>query len=60
MLQQIQLWKLSVNPDRSALLICERDSDNVAVTQEIPFTDFPLQSVIIYCQDEVLRRPSEH
>lgn len=60
MLQQIQFWKLTVNSDRSAVLICERDSDDVAVTQEIPFTDFPLQSVTIYCQDGVLLLPSEH
>lgn len=60
MLQQIQFWKLMVNPDRSALLICERDSDDVAVTQEIPFTDFPLESVTIYCQRGVLLLPSEH
>lgn len=59
MFQQIQFWKLTVNPDRSAVLVCERDSDDVAVTQEIPFTDFPLQSVTIYCQDGVLL-PSEH
>ena len=60
MLQQIQFWKLAVNSDRSAVLICERDSDDVAVTQEIPFTDFPLQSVTIYCQSGVLYPPSEH
>ena len=60
MLQQIQFWKLTVNPDRSAVLICERDSDDVAVTQEIPFTDFPLESVTIYCQGGVLLLPSEY
>lgn len=60
MLQQIQFWKLTVNPDRSAVLICERDADDVAVIQEIPFTDFPLTSVTIYCQDGVLLLPSEY
>ena len=60
MLQQIQFWKLTVNSDRSAVLICERDSDDVAVTQEIPFTDFPLQAVTIYCQDGVMLLPSEY
>ena len=56
----MQFWKLTVNPDRSAVLICERDSDDVAVTQEIPFTDFPLELVTIYCQDGVLLLPSEY
>lgn len=60
MLQQIQFWKLKLNPDRSAVLVCERDSDNVVVTQEIPFTDFPLESVTIYCKDGVLLLPSEY
>lgn len=60
MLQQIQFWKLTVNPDQSAVLICDRDSDDVAVTQKIPFTDFPLKSVTIYCQDGVLLLPSEY
>ena len=60
MLQQIQFWKLTVNPDRSAVLICERDSDDVAITQEIPFTDFSLESVTIYCQGGVLLLPSEY
>ncbi|WP_199311976.1 DUF6876 family protein [Phormidium tenue] len=60
MLQRIQFWKLTVNSDRSAVLICERDLDDVVVTQEIPFTDFPLGSVTIYCQSGVLLLPSEH
>lgn len=60
MLQQIQFWNLTVNLDCSAVLICERDSDDVAVTQEIPFTDFPLASVTIYCQGGVLLLPSEY
>ena len=60
MLQQIQFWKLTVNPDRSAVLVCERDSEDVAVTQEIPFTDFPLELVTIYCQGGVLLLPSEY
>ncbi len=31
MLQQIQFWKLTVNDDQSALLVCERDEGDVAV-----------------------------
>jgi hypothetical protein len=60
MLQQIQFWKLKVNPDRSAVLTCERDSDDVAVIQNIPFTDFPLDSITLYFQSGVLYLPSEH
>lgn len=45
MLQQIQFWKLTVNDDQSALLVCERDEGDVAVSQDIPFTEFPLMRI---------------
>lgn len=60
MLQQIQFWTLTVNDDRSAQLICERDSDDIAVTQRIPFTDFPLKMLRLYVQDGVILLPSEY
>ncbi|MGI0485515.1 DUF6876 family protein [Pantanalinema rosaneae CENA516] len=60
MLQQIQFWKLAVNDDRSALLVCERDEGDVAVSQEIPFTDFPLNQVRLYFQNGVVLLPSEY
>ena len=60
MLQQIQFWKLVVNDDRSALLVCERDEGDIAVSQEIPFTDFPLKQVRLYFQNGVVLLPSEY
>lgn len=60
MLQQIQFWTLTVNDDRSAELICERDTDDIAVTQRIPFTDFPLERLQLYFQDGVILLPSEY
>ena len=60
MLQRIQFWKLRVNPDNSAVLVCERDSDDVALTQEIEYTDFPLESVTLYLSECVLMLPSEY
>jgi hypothetical protein len=59
MLQEIQFWKLVVNEDCSAVLTCERDTDDVAVTQNIPFTDFPLRSIRLFLEDGVLMLPSE-
>jgi hypothetical protein len=59
MLQEIQFWKLVVNEDRSAVLTCERDTDDVAVTQELEFTDFPLRSIRLFLEDGVLMLPSE-
>lgn len=60
MLQEIQFWKLTVNEDRSALLVCERDEGDVAVSQSIPFTDFPLKRITLYFQNGVLMLPSEY
>lgn len=64
-LSQIQFWKLKVNPDNSACLICERDLDEAVITQKIPFTDFPLRDITLYLCDMrlgqgVLELPSEH
>jgi len=64
-LSQIQFWKLKVNSDKSAFLICERDLDETVITQKIPFTDFPLRDISLYLCDMwlgqgVLTLPSEH
>jgi hypothetical protein len=45
-----QFWKLRVNADRSAKLICDDGNGNVRVTQEIEFTDFPLSKLDIYVE----------
>jgi hypothetical protein len=63
-LGQIQFWKLKVSPDSSAILICERDLDEIVITQKIPLTDFPLPEITLYLCDMktgqgVLILPSE-
>lgn len=60
MLQGIQFWKLQVNDDQSAVLICERDADDIAISQEIEFTDFPLKKIRFYLSNNVLMLPSEY
>lgn len=64
MLRDMQFWKLQVNDDRSAVLICERDANDVALTQDIPFTDFPLKEIRFYLvrseRYRVLMLPSEY
>ena len=51
-----QLWELIVHEDKSATLTVRADSDHPAViTQEIPFTDFPLESIKLYvCRGTLL------
>lgn len=48
MLQEFQLWTLTVAENRSAVLRCERDQNDAVVTQRIEYTDFPLSEVGLY------------
>ena len=49
-----------VNEDRSAQLVYERDEEDEAISQKIPYTDFPLKRITLYCQQGVLLLPSEY
>ena len=60
MLQEMQFWKLTVEDDGSAVLVCERDEGDVALRQDISFTDFPLKRMTLYFQQGVLLLPSEY
>lgn len=61
MLKEFQIWRLVVNlEDKTAKLVCERDTDDVVVTQNIPYTDFPLSEVKVYLIEEVLMLQSEY
>lgn len=47
-LGEMQFWTLTVNEDKSAIAICERDSGDVAAKQVLEYTDFPLPTVRLY------------
>ena len=50
MLQDFQIWTLTLNKTgRGAKVICERDTGDVAITQRIPYTDFALKTIKLYC-----------
>ena len=60
-LVDFQLWELAVGEDKSAKLTVRTDSDKpAAITQEIPFTDFPLERVKLYVCNGTLLLPSEY
>ena len=60
-LVDFQLWELAVAEDRSAVLTMRGDSDQPAViTQEITFTDFPLEHIKLYVSGGTLMLPSEY
>lgn len=39
--EEFQVWKLSVNPDRTARVWCEDGNDTTLLEQLVPFTDYP-------------------
>ena len=59
MLREFQIWTLTVE-DRSGKVICERDTNDIAIKQDIPYTDFPMPSVKLYCINGVILLPSEY
>lgn len=58
-LRQFQLWELFVSDGRG-VLVCSRDSNDVAFRKRIETTDFPIPYVHFYVDDGVLMLPSEH
>lgn len=58
--EEFQLWRLTVRPNRSARLACEDGDGGVVFTQEIAFTDFPLDGIDFYLRDNIILLPSEY
>ena len=58
--EEFQVWKLTVNPDSSAMLVCEDGNDNMVFTKPIPFTDFPPEGVTFWFANNDIYLPSEH
>jgi hypothetical protein len=60
-LKAFQLWRLVVDTEqKTAQLICERDLNDVVLTQDIDYTNFPLSEVKLYLVNKVLLLPSEY
>lgn len=47
-LYDMQFWNLKKNDNGGATLTCSRDKGDVAITQEIECTDFPLDEIDIW------------
>ena len=58
--EPFQFWTLTVRPNQTATLVCEDGNGKVVHTQEIPFTDFPLDEIKFYFTDNVILLPSEY
>ena len=57
-LAEIQFWELKKD-GKGFKVTCSRDTNDVAITQRIPYSDFPLDSVKIWVENGVVMLPSE-
>ncbi|GAB1370201.1 hypothetical protein MASR1M45_02600 [Candidatus Kapaibacterium sp.] len=58
--EEFQVFKLKVNDDHSAVVEITDGNHNVLATQELEFTDFPLDEIELWCIDKVCILPSEY
>jgi hypothetical protein len=58
--EEFQVWKLNVNPDNTATLVCEDGNTNVVFTKAIKFTDFPAEGITLWFENTTIYLPSEH
>lgn len=57
--EEFQVYKLNVK-DNSAVLEITDGNYNILATQEIEYTDFPLDEITIWFTDDVILLPSEY
>jgi len=56
-----QIWGIKVNADKTAMVYCKEDSDKKpVVSQELTYTDFPVDNFELYCIDNVVLLKSEY
>lgn len=56
--EEFQVWTLNVKDD-SASLVCDDGNGNVVFRKKIDFTDFPLDKIELYFENDVICLPSE-
>ena len=59
-LQEFGAWKLEVDEDKSAILVCEDGNYHELFREKIDWTDFPLNKIELWLENGVLILPSEH
>jgi hypothetical protein len=58
--EAFQVWKLAVEPDRTATLTCD-DGNGIAVFEHrLDYTDFPVDGITLYFIDNTILLPSEY
>ena len=55
-----QVWTLTVSMEENSAVVRGYNDTTHIITQEIPFTDFPLDEIKLYLIDGVILLPSEY
>ena len=58
--EKFQVYRLKVNPDKSAIVEISDGNNHILMIQEIEYTDFPLDKIEIWCIDKICLLPSEY
>lgn len=58
--EPFQLWKLTVQEDEGATLVCEDGNCQIIYSKKIGYTDFPLDEIKLFYTDNVILLPSEY
>ena len=58
--KEFQVWVLEVNHNDDTAVVRGYNDTELIITQEIPFTDFPLEHVKLYLADGVIMLLSEY
>jgi hypothetical protein len=56
----VQFWELNIRDDRSAVLTCVHDTEDLLVRLQIPYIDLPLRKLIIFVDQRTAFLPSEY
>ncbi|MBF0562021.1 MAG: hypothetical protein HQL37_08365 [Alphaproteobacteria bacterium] len=60
LVEEFQVWKLTVKADSTARLVCEDGNGNRVYSKKITYTDFPTEGVELYYTNNTILLPSEY
>lgn len=58
--KSFQMWRLIVDTENESAVVQGYNDETLIVTQEIPYTDFPLKELTLYLMNGVILLPAEH
>jgi hypothetical protein len=58
--KEFQVWELKVNRSDQSAVVCGHNDTELIVTQNISYTNFPLDKLTLFLEYGVLLLPSEH